>query len=190
LLPRPLVACATILRTRQGSHGSDQKNIHRKFSLNACVDNVFAVIQSGDSCRIHGHLLNDRASIAREAHKTFFRMSGAHARHLAFTVVCENESRYRTTKKSKKRKRLDHNPMELLTMATHALPASALSSSHIVDDTAAPAAQATALQPSLMRRLYDTFTESQMRRAHREVDRILGRGALRRAIQAQRMPER
>jgi hypothetical protein len=82
--------------------------------------------------------------------------------------------------------------MELLTMATHALPSSALSSSHIVDADDAPAASASvpSLQPSLMRRLYDAFTVAQMRRAQREVDRILGAGSFRRAIRAQLPPER
>ena len=102
-------------------------------------------------------------------------MSAAHERHLASALACANESRYTQIKKSKKRKRLDHNPMELLTMATHALPLHALSSSHIAND--APAAS-TSLQPSLMRR------------AQREVDRILGPGALHRAFRAELPPER
>ena len=116
-------------------------------------------------------------------------MSAAHARHLTFVVACENESRYTTFKKSKKRKRLDHNPTELMTMATQALSSSALSS-HI-DDEEETAAFATAAssQPSLMRRVYDAFTASQMRRAQREVDRVLGAGAFRRAIRAQLPPE-
>jgi len=123
-------------------------------------------------------------------HKTFFRMSGAHARHLASALACANESRYTPIKKSKKRKRLDHNPMELLTMATHALSSSALSS-HIADDDAPVAStQATSLQPSLLRRLYDAFTAAQMRRAQREVDRILGPGSLHRALRAELPPER
>ena len=111
-------------------------------------------------------------------------MSEAHARHLAFVVACENESRYRRIKKSKKRKRLDHNPMELLAMATQALPSSALSS-HIDDDDEPVATLATSSQPSLMRRVYDAFTASQMRRAQREVDRILGAGAFRRALRGE-----
>jgi hypothetical protein len=65
----------------------------KTFSLNACVSNVFVVIQSCDSCRIHGHLLNDRAPIARDATQKILRMSGAHARHLAFALACANESR-------------------------------------------------------------------------------------------------
>ena len=78
-------------------------------------------------------------------------------------------------------------------MATHALPSShALSSSHVVDADDAPTARTSALslQPSLMRRVYDAFTASQMRRAQREVDRILGAGSFRRAIRAQLPPER
>ena len=117
-------------------------------------------------------------------------MSGAHARHLAFVVACENESRYTTTKKSKKRKRLDHNPMELLTMATHALSSSALASHIDDDDEPVTAAPATASQPSLIRRMYDAFTASQMRRAQREVDRILGAGAFRRALRGELPLER
>ena len=71
-------------------------------------------------------------------------------------------------------------------MATHAL-----TSSHILDDDDAPAAAALApSQPSLMRRLFDAFTEAQMRRAQREVDRILGPGSLHRALRAPLPPER
>jgi hypothetical protein len=152
---------------------------------------VFVVIQSCDSCRIRGHLPHDRAPIARDTTQNIFRMSGAHERHLPFALACANESRYTTIKKSKKRKRLDHNPMELLTMATDALSSSALSS-HIADADDAPVAstQATSLQPSLLRRLYDAFTAAQMRRAQREVDRILGPGALHRAFRAELPPER
>ena len=124
-------------------------------------------------------------------HKTFFCMSGAHARHLASALACVNESRYTPIKKSKKRKRLDHNPMELLTMATHALPSHALSS-HIVDADDAPVADisAASLQPSLMRRLYDAFTAAQMRHAQREVDRILGPRSLHRPFRAELPPQR
>jgi len=77
-------------------------------------------------------------------------------------------------------------------MATHALSSHALSSSHIADDDDAPVAsmQAASSQPSLMRRLFDAFTESQMRRARREVDRILGAGSFHRAMRAQLPPER
>jgi hypothetical protein len=136
------------------------------------------------------HLLNDRAPIAHHATQNIFRMSGAHERHPASALACTNESRYTTIKKSKKRKRLDHNPMELLTMATQALSSSALSS-HIDDEDEPVAATiATSSQPSLMRRVYDAFTASQMRRAQREVDRILGPGSFRRALRAQLPPER
>jgi hypothetical protein len=114
-------------------------------------------------------------------------MSGAHERLLASALACANESRYTQIKKSKKRKRLDHNPMELLTMATHALSSSHALSSPIVDDAPVASTQAT---PSLLRRLYDAFTASQMRRAQREVDRILGPGSLHRAFRAQLPPER
>jgi hypothetical protein len=79
--------------------------------------------------------------------------------------------------------------MELLTMATQALSSSALSS-HIDDDDEPAAFTAASSQPSLMRRVYDAFTASQMRRAQREVDRILGAGSFRRAIRAQLPPER
>ena len=77
-------------------------------------------------------------------------------------------------------------------MATHALSSSALSSSHIVDADDAPAARTAVppLPPSLLRRVYDAFTAAQMRRAQREVDRILGPGALHRAFRAELPPER
>ena len=77
-------------------------------------------------------------------------------------------------------------------MATHALPSHALSSSHSFDTDDAPVADipATSLQPSLMRRLFDAFTAAQMRRAQREVDRILGPGSLHRAFRGEFPPER
>jgi hypothetical protein len=164
--------------------------IFRKLSLNACGCNVFGLTQSCDTCRIHGHLPHDRAPIARHATQNIFRMSGAHERHLASALACANESRYTTIKKSKKRKRLDHNPMELLTMATQALSSSALSSHIDDDDEPVALTSAASSQPSLMRRMYDAFTASQMRRAQREVDRMLGAGAFHRAIRAQLPPER
>jgi len=165
-----------------------QKNIFQKlFSLNACVSNVFAVSQSCDICCIDVHLPHDRASIAHHTTQKTFCMSRAHARHLASALAYGGESRYTPIKKNKKRKRLDHNPTELLTMATHALPSSALSSSHIAD---APVASAPASQPSLLRRLYDAFTAAQMRHAQREVDRILGPRALHRSFRAELPPER
>ena len=76
-------------------------------------------------------------------------------------------------------------------MATHALSSHALSSPHIADDDA-PVARTTvsSSQPSLMRRLFDAFTAAQMRRAQREVDRILGPGSLHRAFRGEFPPER
>jgi hypothetical protein len=77
--------------------------------------------------------------------------------------------------------------MELLTMATHALP-----SSHILDDEDAPAA-ATAHVParvSLLRRLYVAILVSQSRRAQLEIDRKLGPGALQRALRTELPPPR
>jgi hypothetical protein len=137
------------------------------------------------------HLPHDRASIAHHTTQKTFCMSRAHARHLASALACVGESRYIPIKKNKKRKRLDHNPTELLTMATHALPSSALSSSHIADDDAPVASAAAAsMQPSLLRRLYDAFTAAQMRHAQREVDRILGPRALHRSFRAELPPER
>jgi hypothetical protein len=80
--------------------------------------------------------------------------------------------------------------MELLTMATQALTSSAFSS-HIDDgDEPVGATLAMSSQPSLIRRVYDAFTASQMRRAQREVDRLLGHGSFRRAMRAQLPPER
>jgi hypothetical protein len=93
-----------------GLSGSDlARKIFCKLSLNAYGRNVFAVTQSCDRCCIRGHLLNDRASIAHHATQNIFRMSGAHERYPASALACANESRYTTIKKSKKRKRLDHN---------------------------------------------------------------------------------
>ena len=76
-------------------------------------------------------------------------------------------------------------------MATQAFSFSALSS-HIVDADDAPVARTSvaSLQPSLLRRLYDAFTAAQMRRAQREVDRVLGAGSFRRACRAELPPER
>ena len=75
-------------------------------------------------------------------------------------------------------------------MATQALSSSALSS-HIDDEEETAAfAPAASSQPSLMRRMYDAFTASQMRRAQREVDRLLGHGAFHRACRAPLPPER
>ena len=71
-------------------------------------------------------------------------------------------------------------------MASHAFPAS-----HILDDEDAPAAtHAQSLKPSLMHRFFDALIESQQRRAQREIDRVLGPGALQRALRADLPPER
>ena len=71
-------------------------------------------------------------------------------------------------------------------MATHALP-----SSHILDDEDAPAAPLHApAQVSLLRRLYIAILVSQMRRAQREIDRMLGPGALQRALRTEIPPQR
>jgi len=51
----------------------------------------------------------DALAASTTRHKIFFRMSGAHERHLASALACADESRYTQIKKSKKRKRLDHN---------------------------------------------------------------------------------
>jgi hypothetical protein len=75
--------------------------------------------------------------------------------------------------------------MELLTMATHALP-----SSHIIDDDDAPAAAHAPSRPSFLRRLYVAILIAQTRRAHREIDRVLGPGTLQRAMRAQLPPHR
>lgn len=70
--------------------------------------------------------------------------------------------------------------MELPTMAT----TQALSSSHMLDDDDAPAAVRSP-RPSLMRRFYDAMIEMQLRRAQREVDRLLGAGAYARAMRGE-----
>lgn len=78
--------------------------------------------------------------------------------------------------------------MELLTMATHALPAP-----NILDDEDAAPATAAAHAParvSLLRRLYIAILVSQMRRAEREIDRKLGPGALQRALRTEIPPQR
>ena len=75
--------------------------------------------------------------------------------------------------------------MELLTMATQALP-----SSHILDDDEDDAPAAAPARISPLRRLYDAVLESQMRRAQREIDRKLGPGALQRAMRAELPPQR
>jgi hypothetical protein len=72
---------------------------------------------------------------------------------------------------------------ELLTMATHALPAS-----HIIDEEYTPAANASALRPSPMRRFYDAMIEMQMRRAQREIDRVLGPDGFKHALSVKLPP--
>ncbi len=54
-------------------------------------------------------------------------------------------------------------------MATQVLPASLFRDSR----TPAPSAIAQPPQPSLLRRMFDAFTEAQMRRAHREIARVM-----------------
>jgi len=67
-------------------------------------------------------------------------------------------------------------------MASHALPAS-----HILDDDDASAAPSD--KPSPLRRLYDAMIETQSRRAHREIERVLGPGALARALRTRLPPD-
>jgi hypothetical protein len=117
-------------------------------------------------------------------------MSPAHESYLASALAIADESRYTKKKIQKVETPWIATRLELMTMATHAL-----TSSHILDDEDAPAAAAPApslapSQPSLMRRLFDAFTEAQMRRAQREVDRILGPGWRYRAQRAALPPER
>jgi uncharacterized protein YbjT (DUF2867 family) len=68
---------------------------------------------------------------------------------------------------------------ELLTMATHALPAS-----HILDnhDATDDSVRASNHGPTIMRRVYDAMVAMQQRRAQREIDRVLGTGAFSRAV--------
>lgn len=82
-------------------------------------------------------------------------------------------------------------------MATHTLPASHLRASHlhssslIDDEDAALLRSAPARQrPAVLRRLYDAILRSQMRRAQREIDRVLGPGALERVRRGEWPPER
>ena len=63
-------------------------------------------------------------------------------------------------------------------MATALHASQTLPASDIVDDIARNAPAPAALKPSLMRRLYDAMVESQTRRAEREIERLLGPGAL------------
>ena len=118
-------------------------------------------------------------------------MSAAHERHLASALACDGESRYaeRNNKKKRQGSALDHNRLELLTMApTHAL------SSHILagddaPDTARGQALASPRRRTLLRRVYDAMLESQARRARREIARVLGPRALAEAFRAPLPPE-
>jgi hypothetical protein len=70
-------------------------------------------------------------------------------------------------------------------MATsHILP-----SSHIIDDDA-PVTAVPSRGRTLLHRLYKAMLETQSRRAQREIDRVLGPGALARAFSAELPPER
>jgi hypothetical protein len=60
---------------------SIKKYYAKKISLNACGRNVSAITHPRDICRIHVHLPNDRAPIARHTTQNVFSMSEAHARH-------------------------------------------------------------------------------------------------------------
>jgi hypothetical protein len=155
------------------------------FSLNTCVGNVFVVIQSCDACRVLVHLPHDRAAFALIATDYFFACC---PRMKPISHLLSPSPTNRATSKRKSKVETPwSNQLELLTMATHALPAS-----HILDDEDAPGAAALApsQKPSLMRRLFDAFTEAQMRRAQREVDRILGPRAFQRALLAPLPPDR
>ena len=72
-------------------------------------------------------------------------------------------------------------------MATHALP-----SSHILDDDDAPAAAHAPSRASRRCCAASTspFWYAQMRRAQREIDRMLGPGALHRAFRTELPPQR
>jgi len=71
---------------------SHQKIFLEKIFLNACVGNVFAVSQSCDSCRIHGHLLHDRAPIAHDTTQNILdrkstRLNSSHVK-ISYAVFC------------------------------------------------------------------------------------------------------
>jgi hypothetical protein len=134
------------------------------------------------------HLPHDRAPIARHATQNIFCMSAAHERHQVFAFVCDDESRYREGLEKKKRKSGNAwitTRTELLSMAnTHALPLS-----HIVDDEDT-SVRTPARGRTMLRALYDTLLETQRRRAQREIDRVLGPGALARAFATELPRER
>lgn len=73
-------------------------------------------------------------------------------------------------------------------MATHALPASRIFDE--VAPQAPPHARRTSQRITLLRRLYNAILQSQMRRAQRDIDRVLGHGALRRDFDAGLPPDR
>ena len=72
-------------------------------------------------------------------------------------------------------------------MATHALPSSRIIAS---TTTRPPPRRCAPSRPSLLRRLYIAFLVSQMRRAQREIDRILGPRRSHRAHRAELPPQR
>jgi hypothetical protein len=93
-------------------------------------------------------------------------------------------------KQNKKiRKRLDHNPNGVASMATHTLPASHIADHEDAEPAFAPSSAVSA-RPTFLRRFFDALQQSQMRRAQREIDRVLGPGALERAFRAELPPER
>jgi hypothetical protein len=95
---------------RTGGSGPRAKKYFQKKFLStpvsamcsSCLNRVTAVALMCICCTIVRRLHTTR-------HKIFFCMIRAHARHLASALACANESRYTPVKKSKKRKRLDHN---------------------------------------------------------------------------------
>lgn len=115
-------------------------------------------------------------------------MPPAHESYLASTLAIAGESRYTKKKKQKVETPWIATRLELMTMASHALTSPHILDEDALDDEAAAAAAPS--QPSLMRRLFDAVTESQMRRAQREVDRILGPGSRHRAQRAALPPQR
>jgi hypothetical protein len=117
-------------------------------------------------------------------------MSAVHESHRAYSFVCDNESRYEQANKSALRKSGNAwitTQTELLSMAnTHALPASHI----IIDDDDDAPARTQAPGRSMLRAFYDALLEAQRRRAQREIDRVLGPGALAHAFAIELPPER
>jgi hypothetical protein len=132
------------------------------------------------------HLPNDRAQIARHATQNLFRMSAAHGEVIIPSRIGHRAViRIALHKKNKIAwKRQGATRTELLTMASHALPAS-----HILDDDA-PSARTSSQRPSLARRFYDAMIQTQQRRAQREIARVLGPRALSAAFRAELPPDR